>query len=66
MMYSIQPYLATDTLRLKGGEKYHGNRIYIGANYNFTENISVTLERTIASTRDRDPDTTFMTFYLNF
>lgn len=63
---SIQPYVAVDSLRLKSDEDYHANHTYIGASTGFGHGISVSLERTIASTTDDEADTTWLTVFYNF
>lgn len=63
---SIQPYAAADSLRLKGGEGYRANHVYLGAATDFGHGLSVYLERTIASTTDNEADTTWLTVFYDF
>nr|WP_277755620.1 porin [Rosenbergiella metrosideri] len=63
---SIQPYVAVDSLRLKGDENYHANHVYLGAGTEMGHGLSVYLERTIATTTDNEPDSTWITVFYNF
>ncbi|EIC84138.1 porin [Serratia sp. M24T3] len=62
---SIQPYVAADTLKLKGGEDYESNHIYLGTAFDFNHRISLYVERTIATSPGED-DKTYASFYYNF
>lgn len=66
MLESVMPYVGTDTLRLKGDENYHANHTYLGVYTTIGYGFSVYLERTLASTSDKEPDTTWMTIYYDF
>ncbi len=63
---SIQPYVAVDSLRLKGKEDYHANHVYLGAGTTIGYGLSVYLERTIATTTDNEPDSTWITVFYDF
>lgn len=65
-LHSIQPYLAADTLRLKGNENFHADRLYLGAYVKVAYGVSFYLEHTFTSTSDNQPDTTWLTFYYDF
>ncbi|MEX0633840.1 hypothetical protein M8494_25055 [Serratia ureilytica] len=55
---SIQPYVAADSLRLKGDEAYHANHVYLGAGTTIGYGLSVYVERTLANSSDNEPDST--------
>ncbi|BDH46739.1 membrane protein [Salmonella enterica subsp. enterica serovar Choleraesuis] len=63
---SIQPYVAADTLRLKGSENYHANHVYLGMYTQVAYGFSFYLERTLASTTDNESDTTWLSIYYDF
>nr|WP_269846420.1 porin [Shimwellia pseudoproteus] len=63
---SIMPYVAQDTLRLKGGENYQANHTYVGVWTTVAYGFSFYLERTFASSSDNEPDTTWFTIYYDF
>ena len=63
---AIQPYIAADTLRLKSDENFHSNHVYLGAGTTITKRLSVYIERTIATTSDKEADSTWMTFFYDF
>ncbi|CAM3592841.1 hypothetical protein BS639_13840 [Rouxiella silvae] len=62
---SIQPYVAADSLKLKGGEDYSANHVYLGTALDFNHGISLYLERTLANAPGQS-DETIATFYYNF
>ncbi|AIR02123.1 membrane protein [Pluralibacter gergoviae] len=66
LLQSIQPYVGADTLRLKGEENYHANHVYLGMYTQVAYGFSFYLERTIATTSDDEPDTTWFTIYYDF
>ena len=55
---SVQPYVAADSLRLKGDEAYHANHVYLGAGTTIGYGLSVYVERTLANSSDNEPDST--------
>ncbi len=63
---SIMPYMSVDTLQLHGAENYHANHTYLGVWTNIGYGFSFYLERTIATTSDDEPDTTWFTVYYDF
>jgi len=63
---SVQPYVAVDSLQLKGHEEYHANHTYLGAGTTIGYGLSVYLERTLASTTDKEPDSTWITVFYDF
>lgn len=63
---SIQPYVAADTLRLKGDENYHANHVYLGMYTTIGHGFSFWLERTLASSSDNEQDTTWLSIYYDF
>lgn len=63
---SIQPYVAVDSMRLKGDEDYHANHVYLGAGTTIGYGLSVYVERTLASTTDKEPDSTWITVFYDF
>lgn len=63
---SIQPYVAADSLRLKGDEDFHANHVYLGAGTTIGYGLSVYLERTLASSSDGEPDSTWLTVFYDF
>ena len=63
---SVQPYVAVDSLQLKGNEEYHANHTYLGAGTTIGYGLSVYLERTLASTTDKEPDSTWITVFYDF
>ncbi|NDJ58043.1 porin [Enterobacteriaceae bacterium 4M9] len=63
---AIQPYIAADTLRLKGDEDYHAHHVYLGMSTQLAYGFSFWLERTMASSSDQEPDTTWLSIYYDF
>jgi len=64
---SIQPYIAADSLQLKGDEDYHQNNVYFGAGTTIGYGLSVYVERTLAtSTNNEVPDSTWVTVFYDF
>ena len=63
---SIQPYVAADSLQLKGGEEYHANHVYLGAGTTIGYGLSVYVERTLAHTTDDEADATWVTVFYDF
>lgn len=64
---SIQPYVAADSLQLKGDEDYHQNNVYLGAGTTIGHGLSVYVERTLAtSTNNEEPDSTWVTVFYDF
>lgn len=63
---SIQPYVAADSLRLKGQEAYHANHVYLGAGTTIGYGLSVYVERTLANSSDNEPDSTWVTVFYDF
>ncbi|KAA8728126.1 MAG: porin [Ewingella americana] len=64
---SIQPYVAADSLQLKGDEDYHQNNVYFGAGTVIGHGLSVYVERTLAtSTNNEVPDSTWVTVFYDF
>lgn len=63
---SVQPYIAADSLRLKGDEEYHANHTYLGVANNFGHGLSLYVERTLASTSDNEADATWITLFYDF
>jgi len=63
---SIQPYVAVDSLRLKGNEDYHANHTYLGAGTTIGHGLSVYVERTFATSTDDQPDSTWITVFYDF
>ncbi|BDH45819.1 membrane protein [Salmonella enterica subsp. enterica serovar Choleraesuis] len=66
LLKSVQPYIAADSLRLKGDENYHANHVYLGAGTTIGHGLSLYLERTIASSSDNEADATWLTFFYDF
>ncbi|AVF35985.1 porin [Rahnella sikkimica] len=63
---SIQPYVAADSLQLKGGEDFHANHTYFGAGTTIGYGLSVYVERTLAHSTDSEPDQTWVTVFYDF
>lgn len=63
---SVQPYVAADSLRLKGDEAYHANHVYLGAGTTIGYGLSVYVERTLANSSDNEPDSTWITVFYDF
>ncbi|MGA5654914.1 porin [Rahnella contaminans] len=63
---SIQPYVAADSLQLKGGEDFHANHTYFGAGTTIGYGLSVYVERTLAHSTDGEPDQTWVTVFYDF
>jgi len=63
---SIQPYVAVDSLQLKGQDDYHANHTYVGVGTTIGYGLSVYVERTFATTSDKQPDQTFVTVFYDF
>lgn len=63
---SVQPYVAVDNLRLTGNQDYHANHVYLGAGTTIGHGLTVYVERTIASTTDKEADTTWLNIFYNF
>ncbi|AXU97647.1 porin [Erwinia persicina] len=63
---SIQPYVAADTLRLRGSGDYHANHEYLGVVTQLAYGFSVYLEHTFTATSDHDPDQTWLSIYYDF
>ncbi|MFZ4833121.1 porin [Rouxiella sp. Mn2063] len=62
----IQPYVAADSLRLKGDEDYHASHTYVGVDATVGYGFSIYVERTFATKNDRTPDQTFVTLFYDF
>lgn len=65
-LHAVQPYLAADTLRLRGNEHYHARHAYLGAYVHVAYGLSFYLEHTFTATSDGLPDITWLTFFYNF
>ncbi len=65
LLKSIQPYVAADSLKLKGNENYEANHVYLGTAVTFGHGVSVYFERTLANAPGEN-DSTWMTFYYDF
>ena len=63
---SVQPYVAADSLQLKGGEEYHANHVYLGAGTTIGYGLSVYVERTLAHSSDDEADATWVTVFYDF
>ncbi|RWR00964.1 membrane protein [[Pantoea] beijingensis] len=63
---SIQPYVAADSLQLKGNEDFHANHVYLGAGTTIGYGLSVYVERTLANSSDDEPDSTWITVFYDF
>lgn len=66
LLKSVQPYVAADTLRLRGSGDYHANHEYLGVMTQMAYGFSVYLEHTFTSTSDNDPDQTWLSIYYDF
>lgn len=62
----IQPYVAADSLRLKGNQDYHASHAYVGVDATLGYGFSIYVERTFATKNDRTPDQTFITLFYDF
>lgn len=65
LLKSIQPYIAADSLKLKGNQDYSSHNQYLGTVVTFGHGFSVYLERTLAHAPD-ETDATWMTLYYDF
>ena len=62
---SVQPYVAADSLKLKGNENYEANHVYLGTAFDFGHHVSLYVERTLANAPGQS-DITAVSFYYNF
>lgn len=62
---SFQPYIAADSLKLKGDQHYEANHVFLGSEFNFGHHISLYVEHTLANAPDQS-DETDVNFYYNF
>lgn len=65
LLTSVEPYLAADTLQLRGNENYHEHNEYLGTVLTFGHGFSLYLERTLTHAPD-ETDSTWMTLYYDF
>ncbi|CAM3668779.1 hypothetical protein BS639_10705 [Rouxiella silvae] len=62
---SIQPYVAADSLKLKGNENYEANHVYLGSAVTIGHGLSVYVERTLANAPN-ESDSTWVTVFYDF
>ncbi|WNJ82183.1 porin (plasmid) [Cedecea neteri] len=65
-LQSVQPYIAADSLQLKGNEDFEANHVYLGAGTTIGYGLSVYVERTLANTSDNEQDSTWITIFYDF
>jgi len=63
---SIQPYVAADSLQLKGHANYRANHLYVGVGTTIGYGLRLYVERTFSSTTDNAPDSTWVTLFYDF
>lgn len=65
-LQSILPYVAADSLQLKGSEDFEANHVYLGAGTTNGYGLSVYIERTLANSKDKEPDSIWITVFYDF